>query len=320
MKVTRYRRNSVKEAFDNLPSGICFFSENGIPVLCNRKMDEIVFALTGRDLQIVSDLTDALECPERCENTKRDGKNYILRDGSVWQFSMKTIDAGGIFTEIVATEVTDLYRKKQELARSTEEHQRMVEAMREVVDNIEDITREEEILTLKMQMHRDIGIALQQLRKFHRNGCLPEEKQPVIEEFEQVIQALSVGSGESEEADVLGELIRVAASLGVRVEIQGSMPEGKRELKPIVLALQECITNAIRHAGGTVVTVATKRNSHFRVVEITNNGTPPGSPIVEGGGLSSLRKKIEKSGGVMIIESEPVFLLRLTLPVRENSV
>ena len=28
-------RNSVKEAFDNLPSGICFFDKNGILTLCN---------------------------------------------------------------------------------------------------------------------------------------------------------------------------------------------------------------------------------------------------------------------------------------------
>lgn len=34
-------RRTVKDAFDNLPSGICFFDSNGIAVLCNRQMDRI---------------------------------------------------------------------------------------------------------------------------------------------------------------------------------------------------------------------------------------------------------------------------------------
>ena len=29
---------SIKEAFDNLPTGVCFFDERGIPVLCNLSM------------------------------------------------------------------------------------------------------------------------------------------------------------------------------------------------------------------------------------------------------------------------------------------
>lgn len=34
-------RRTVKDAFDNLPSGICFFDSNGIAVLCNRQMDRL---------------------------------------------------------------------------------------------------------------------------------------------------------------------------------------------------------------------------------------------------------------------------------------
>ena len=45
----RLKRMS-KEAFDNLPSGVCFFNNHGIVTLCNRQMHRLVFSLSGRDL------------------------------------------------------------------------------------------------------------------------------------------------------------------------------------------------------------------------------------------------------------------------------
>ena len=56
----RFIRNSVKEAFDNLPSGICFFDKNGILTLCNHQMYRLFFALTGKDLQSLSELQEFL--------------------------------------------------------------------------------------------------------------------------------------------------------------------------------------------------------------------------------------------------------------------
>jgi hypothetical protein len=40
---------SIKEAFDNLPTGVCFFNEVGLPVLCNRTMQRFSFAVCGKD-------------------------------------------------------------------------------------------------------------------------------------------------------------------------------------------------------------------------------------------------------------------------------
>ena len=56
----RFIRNSVKEAFDNLPSGICFFDKNGILTLCNHQMYRVFFALTGKDLQSLAEMQELL--------------------------------------------------------------------------------------------------------------------------------------------------------------------------------------------------------------------------------------------------------------------
>ena len=37
-KIQPSLKRMTKQAFDNLPSGICFFNQNGAVTLCNRQM------------------------------------------------------------------------------------------------------------------------------------------------------------------------------------------------------------------------------------------------------------------------------------------
>ena len=54
--MNRFWSHSVKEAFDHLPSGVCFFDKNGTVTLCNYQMYRVFFALTGTDLQSLPEL------------------------------------------------------------------------------------------------------------------------------------------------------------------------------------------------------------------------------------------------------------------------
>lgn len=51
---------------------------------------------------------------------------------------------------------------------------------------------------------------------------------------------------------------------------------------------------------------------------ITNNGRIPAGEIVEGGGLSGLRSKVEGSGGSMSVSSFPRFSLKVVVPKKEE--
>lgn len=104
----------------------------------------------------------------------------------------------------------------------------------------------------------------------------------------------------------------------------------------IMAAIRECLTNTARHAGGDRLFVLIKCGveqgadhastsgnpsasgtapcadaPHGIRVEITNNGRMPLTPVQEAGGLSNLRRMVERAGGNMTIESSPQFLLRL---------
>ena len=61
----RLSPNAVKEALDNLDSGILFADADGRVVLSNLAMNRAAFALTGRPPQTMDDIASALEAPPK---------------------------------------------------------------------------------------------------------------------------------------------------------------------------------------------------------------------------------------------------------------
>ena len=134
-----------------------------------------------------------------------------------------------------------------------------------------------------------------------------------------------------------------AGLAGLPVNQFGDLPAGLADLpvsgaarSAIMAAIRECLTNTARHAGGDRLFVLIKCGveqgddhastsgnpsasgtapcadaPHGIRVEITNNGRMPLTPVQEAGGLSNLRRMVERAGGNMTIESSPQFLLRL---------
>lgn len=306
-------KNAIKEAFDNLLSGVSYFNEKGILILCNKQMYRLAYELTGRSLQIISDLTNALETLPKESTAIKDKDNYVFKDGSVWRFTSQKIVYDQTYTEFIATNVTELYEKKQALDKITVEKLQMADNMRKINQNVVAITREEEILTMKMRIHSRVGETLQKIRRFHANDCPIGDKQEITMELESVARSLMGEIGNSDEGDVLEEILRLAKSLGLKVILNGTIPSGEKQKDVIIKAMRECLINTIRHAKGNEITVDIRTTETHTEVNITNNGIVPTEPITEGGGLTSLRKKIEKIGGKMIVELLPKFTLRIVL-------
>ena len=83
----------------------------------------------------------------------------------------------------------------------------------------------------------------------------------------------------------------------------------------VLEAAPETLINAVRHAGADVLRIELKEEESELIVRFSNNGTQP-TAIIEGGGLGTLRSKVERKGGTMSIETEPEFALKLRLPKR----
>ena len=112
-------------------------------------------------------------------------------------------------------------------------------------------------------------------------------------------------------------LYESAAGSGVAIRIRGTEPAGGAA-DLMYAAMQVCLSNAIQYAQATELIANIWEDGGRYTVLIRNNGKPPEKTITEGGGLSNLRRRIERIGGTMTVQSLPEFALVIGIPNREN--
>ena len=317
-------RSSVKEGFGNLSSGICFADHSGTIMLCNRQMHRLCHILVGMDLQHIFELRHALDAPQpEVEVLDKDAKIYRFPDHTLWQFAetpIMDVD-GNRYTQVQAIDVTELHKKRAELERDNRALTEANQRAKKLYAELDQIVREKETLALKMRVHDDLGQCLLSTRNLlMRSSSSLEDFRSGGRRWTQMLQRITVaeripyarrGTGDP---DLLSELIASAAEIGIRVRVQGELPKSEENARLMVAAMRECVTNTVRHAGGSEVTVQITRRQKADMVDITNDGAPPEGEIVEGGGLSGLRRSVENRHGTMTVRSEPAFRLSIVLP------
>ena len=113
-------RDSIKQALDMLPSGICYFTPSGSVKLCNRQMDSLFRRIAQSDLQTLSELREALSECDACSGViclSRERQTYLFPDGKAWRYRQTEVkdSDGALYTEAVFSDVTELYNKNLEL-------------------------------------------------------------------------------------------------------------------------------------------------------------------------------------------------------------
>ena len=273
------------------------------------------------DLQTLTDLEQALHSPGGGMQLRDEAARiYAFPDGTVYHFAVRPVqDKYGIpYTEVMATDVSRLAALHAALQQ---ENERLADANRRakrLYDNMPDIVREEEILKMKMRVHDDIGHTLLAARRALRHEHDLARIKSETAEWESSISLLCRARQEDAAEDPLTCMQRRAAVLGAAVQLRGAYPAARATRELYALILRECTSNAVRHAGATELYADSEHRSQAWHLCITNNGAPPKAEIKEGGGLSSLRRRIEKAGGTVTVHSLPVFVLEVTLPDKES--
>ena len=305
--MNRFLNHSVKEAFDHLPSGVCFFNKNGTLTLCNHQMYQVFFDLTGKGLQSLPELQELLE--------SRDTDIFLLDDGHAWRFAQEQITTqdGSSYTQVTASDVTELYFRQKELEEDNQKLKEDAERIRRLSANIISLIREEEILSMKMRVHDDIGRSVIATRQFLQQGRPMEELD--LTAWKNAVRLLKHDNELSEKQDAVAGLMNAAYSLGIKVSLDGTFPEDAVVKEVFLSVIRECMTNAVRHAGAKELYVRLVCSNHTAAVSVTNSGAVPAGNIVEGGGLTSLRILVKKSGGTMEIKTVPGFELTVSVPV-----
>lgn len=311
----RYRQeisfNSIKEAFDDLPTAIAIINQQGIPVLVNKAMYDLVDTITGRDLQSFDDIIDIFSRETQDEKIKIDDRGGILlkTKDAVWQIDRRELILGSDrYQEITANEITVIYDLSQQLKAKDLDLKDQKNKQEKLLQEMIRSAKEEEILDLKIGIHAQFKEALLATRSYLRN---PKERSPI-----DIWQDLLRKDGPDIRQEVSSRPLRIDASqvFGCNIILEGELPDDRSRIL-ILTAMREAITNAVRHAGADEVKIRIYTDDAKIHVTVEDNADRNITNIKEGGGLTDLREKIERSGGELHIICHKSVKMILTLPI-----
>ena len=299
------KSRSIRETVNYLPGGLCFAAPNGRPVLTNRKMNELVYRLTGHtimDAKLVWDelctfssangcfkLDDPWINREYLAEAPGNGAYFLLPDNSVWRFKLEELtDSNPHYIQLEATDISELYGYSRELFENNQRLAAQYERQQRLLANIVEINHEKEILSMKMRIHDDLGRSILKTKQHLSNGTLSENIPTLAEVWNNTIRCLEdytqiyADSGNLPE----NELQKAADMIGCRICYYGERPTGHKTALLFYAAVREALTNAVRHAAADELFVSIQRtSSEYKTPQtdqaVKGNQTPGGRQLTQ---------------------------------------
>lgn len=322
----RITPGAVKEAFDILPDGICFATEEGLPLLVNVRMNRLCAALTGGSLTNAKRFWNDLYAEQFrtvAENKATSPSPVLaLSDGTVWDFQRHIVDVNGqSVCELLAFEVTAQYRLNRELKARNDRLAAVGERLRRLTGEVEQLTREKEILSARIKVHDDVGRLLLSLRAYLEKPEEERDRKALLPLWRYTASVLRRKEDTTNPYDY-ERIASDASAIGVTITRSGEfrgIPTDPLTRKILMTALRECVSNTVKHAHGDKLDFLLTKSGGLLIAEFTNNGEQPHGKITEAGGLRNLRFTVENANGNMMITTKPRYILRLELPYGQSA-
>ena len=322
----------IKKAIDSYPGGICFSALDGRVILVNEKMNQLVLELTGHTIlngkAAWEELTNFANngkaekltqswLPKYTNNDNRNPHQQLFfrfSDSSVWRFELRFLDSNTV--QIEAAEITELYRLSEELYENTIRLQEMQKRQKALLDSIVEVNLNKEILAAKMHIHDELGHCLLATTKAITEDSLAENADVLRESWSSTIRDVSniPMAWTVPDSSLQSELLQVAELIDCKVTFLGEQPKSRKALQLLYAAVREALTNAVRHADATELTVKIKQDKQRYHIEISDNGGVSVSSITEGNGLSALRQRLEQEGATLKILCDNSVSLLVDIP------
>lgn len=322
----------IKKAIDSYPGGICFSALDGRVILANEKINKLVLELTGHTILNAKATWDELTNFVSTDKVKKleqawlpkdpDNENdnthrqmfFRFSDSLVWRFEWRLLDPNTI--QIGAAEITELYRLCEELYENTIRLRKMQKRQKALLDNIMEMNLNKEIIAAKMHIHDELGHCLLATAKAITEENLAENADALRESWNSTIRDFSniPMVWTVPDASLQSELLQVAELIGCKVIFLGEQPKSRKALQLLYAAVREALTNAVRHADATEVTVTIEQNKRSYHIEISDNGGVIVSKITEGNGLSALRQRLEQEGAFLKVLCDNSVSLIVDIP------
>ena len=308
---------SFKEAFDSLPTGLCFYLEGGMTRLVNPQMEHIFRMVTGGHLSNAAEFFDALRNKAyACSASGGETPIICLPDGTAFGFTHHVLEyQGETLHELIAADITGQYQMTLDLERKQKDILIINKRLKAINSTMRFVIMEKEILAMKTRVHDELGAALLMSRRYL---LTPDEVRAdgLLSQWKTSFGLLRSEARETWQKPYLVNL-RKAELLGVQLTVHGRLPEEEHLIRVIDTAIAVHTTNVLRHAEGTRAEIEVTESRSFYTLRFSNNGRPPQHGVREGSGLSNLRHLAERAGGGMKIQALPRFSLLLRLPKRK---
>lgn len=312
--------DAIKESLDLLPDGVCFFQKSGMPILVNEQMNKLSAMLTGEGLMNGAGFYENISegRVQKGVVSLRRGSNPAVQipDGTVWDFRMEALQVEGHeICELLAVNVTPQFLLNRELNERNERLNAVNARLRNFSKEVEQVTRQKEILAAKLKLHDDVGRSLLVLRAYLAQPVEMRNRQELLPLWQYIVRVMEDREQEDTQEESLIRLRKEAEAFHVEIVTQGIQTEDKQAERIILAAVRECASNTAKHAGGDKLFLTVEELENEICATLTNNGRVPENGIRETGGLKSLRRMVEEAGGSMEIATEEMFTVCLRLPM-----
>ena len=288
---------SLKEALDELKTAVMFESEFNV-VYENLAMKTLLEKLNIKQNQSSFEIWKSLKSRE---NSKIIDEQNILvfLDKKVYSFSIIKQSK----TQIYAFDITKEYLTTTEIENKQNELKTKQTEILQMIENLDEIERQREVLSLKSKLHDIIG---QRLFILHYILDVIDEK---TFDLNNVKNMLSTMLGEidnediSEAQNLQNSIVTAFEMIGFNIEISGEIPKETPKAKALIKIIRECATNAIRHANATKLFVNISQDR----IEIFDNGKFINQTFIENTGIKGMRLNAETLGGELVISKDSGF-------------
>lgn len=309
---------SIGEALDSMPMGVAFTGDKSFVLQSNGAIHDICYRLLGMTMTDGEIVWKKIETGDVVPGMSWKGgasPTITTPEGEVWMFNKTRIHSKiADINQITAVNATQEQQIVEELEERTAQLEDMNRRLRNYNDIVDDTIRREELLAAKMRVHDNMGEVLLATKVLLTNERGPATMDGVILEWKKDLGLLREEAKDEEALTQVDRLKEAATHLGVDLQIVGEMPADSDIMNLVCVGIQECLTNAIQHAGADQMSVEILKKHEEYEVTYTNNGDAPKRPIMEGGGLSLLRQTAAKLNATMEYIVSPQFTLVLHIP------
>ena len=211
-----------------------FFLWSSIPVsythldVYKRQMQELSRMLTGTYLQNYESLRHAIHEDSRQKDViqlSSDNHVFYFPDGSVWMFQEYPLKEPSLdgYLQTVAVNVSEIYYNGEEIKNNNEKLEFLNRKLEEMYEKIGDEIREQETLSMKMQVHDSFGRSLLSIRRILEKKEEPENMKEQLDTLKQLVYILTGTTVEKGE-DQYKDTEKQAEKLGITLQIRGSYP------------------------------------------------------------------------------------------------